>query len=116
MLPQSTALPVIKLQLWRRDILTGVMELNDDLKIMRADPTVGLIVGMPSTHLLKQPLHKCVRCFVLCASCTNACDPVIACTSSSSHVGPCAHVLAVCGITILGCLRLWLRRCHLVPA
>ena len=61
MLPQSTALPVIKLQLWRRDILTGVFELRDDMRIIKADQSTGLILGVPHTLLMKQPLHRCTR-------------------------------------------------------
>ncbi|GLI61938.1 hypothetical protein VaNZ11_004468 [Volvox africanus] len=48
----------IRVTLWRRDLLTGVVELDEDLVIRRASPITGLIVGMPSTSMLKKPLQR----------------------------------------------------------
>jgi len=50
--------PRVRLHLWRRDMLTGSVELDRKLHIRRADPMMGLIVGLPSSALIKQPLHK----------------------------------------------------------
>ncbi|GFR45040.1 hypothetical protein Agub_g6410 [Astrephomene gubernaculifera] len=48
----------IKLTLWRRDLLTGVVELDENMLIRRASPLTGLIVGIPSASMLKKPLHR----------------------------------------------------------
>ncbi|GLI62827.1 hypothetical protein VaNZ11_005578, partial [Volvox africanus] len=47
-----------KIVLWRRDLLTGVMELDPRLVIRRADVSTGLIVGLPPSILLRTPLHR----------------------------------------------------------
>ncbi|GLI70439.1 hypothetical protein VaNZ11_015349 [Volvox africanus] len=48
----------IKLTLWRRDLLTGLVELDEQLVIRKASPLTGLIVGLPSTAMLKKPMQK----------------------------------------------------------
>lgn len=48
----------IRVTLWRRDMLTGVVELDEDLVVRRASPMTGLIVGVPSTAMLKKPLQR----------------------------------------------------------
>ncbi|EFJ45814.1 hypothetical protein VOLCADRAFT_93917 [Volvox carteri f. nagariensis] len=47
-----------KIILWRRDLLTGVVELDHRLVIRKADVSTGLIVGLPPTTLLRTPLHS----------------------------------------------------------
>ncbi|GLI66740.1 hypothetical protein VaNZ11_010687 [Volvox africanus] len=44
--------------LWRRDVLTGVVELDDQLIVRRADVSTGLIVGLPPPSLQRMPLHR----------------------------------------------------------
>ncbi|GLC73343.1 hypothetical protein PLESTF_001365300 [Pleodorina starrii] len=48
----------IRVTLWRRDLLTGVVELDEELTVRRASPMTGLITGIPSTAMLKKPLQK----------------------------------------------------------
>ncbi|EFJ46271.1 hypothetical protein VOLCADRAFT_93382 [Volvox carteri f. nagariensis] len=48
----------IKLTLWRRDLLTGMVELDEQLQIRKASYMTGLMVGLPSTAMLRKPLHK----------------------------------------------------------
>ncbi len=50
----------IRLTLWRRDLLTGVLELDERLVVRRASPLTGLIVGVPATSMMKRPLQKWV--------------------------------------------------------
>ena len=57
---QVDSVPVVRLQLWRRDLLTGTIEMSDKLRVLRADPSVGLIMGVPHSMLVKQMLHRCV--------------------------------------------------------
>ncbi|KAG2497251.1 hypothetical protein HYH03_004835 [Edaphochlamys debaryana] len=47
----------IRVTLWRRDLLTGVVELDENLVIRKANPMTGLIVGMPSSAMSKKPLQ-----------------------------------------------------------
>lgn len=48
----------VRLHLWRRDALTGALELDERLRIKKADMVMGLVVGLPAASLLKQPLHR----------------------------------------------------------
>ncbi|GFR49782.1 hypothetical protein Agub_g11721 [Astrephomene gubernaculifera] len=47
----------IRLVLWRRDLLTGLLELDSQLNIRRADVQTGLILGVSPTVLARQSLH-----------------------------------------------------------
>eukprot|EP00198_Chlamydomonas_reinhardtii_P012864 XP_001702201.1 sensory protein [Chlamydomonas reinhardtii] len=44
---------------WRRDLLCGVVELDEALVVRRADMDTGLIVGLPPASLGRMPLHRC---------------------------------------------------------
>ncbi|EFJ45817.1 hypothetical protein VOLCADRAFT_93925 [Volvox carteri f. nagariensis] len=44
--------------LWRRDILTGTVELDEQLVVRKADISTGLIVGLPPSSLPKMPLSR----------------------------------------------------------
>ncbi len=48
----------VKITLWRRDLLTGVVELDEDLVVRRASPLTGLITGFPTTAMLRKPLSR----------------------------------------------------------
>ncbi len=43
---------------WRRDLLTGVVELDERLVVRRGDVTTGLIVGLPASALPRTPLYR----------------------------------------------------------
>lgn len=49
---------VVKLHLWRRDMLCGSVELDSNLTIRKADHSAGLILGVPPGLLPKHPLHR----------------------------------------------------------
>ncbi|GIL48962.1 hypothetical protein Vafri_5459 [Volvox africanus] len=57
-LPVDLTRNLTKIVLWRRDLLTGVIELDPRLVIRRADVNTGLIVGLPPSTLLRTPLHR----------------------------------------------------------
>ncbi|KAG2432252.1 hypothetical protein HXX76_009170 [Chlamydomonas incerta] len=48
----------VKLTLWRRDLLTGVVELDEGLVVRKASPMTGLIVGLPASAMIKKPIQK----------------------------------------------------------
>lgn len=48
----------VKLTLWRRDLLTGVVELDEGLVVRKASPMTGLIVGVPASAMNKKPIQK----------------------------------------------------------
>ena len=48
----------IKVTLWRRDLLSGVVELDEGLVIRKASYMTGLIVGMPAAALTKKPIQR----------------------------------------------------------
>ncbi|KAG2443480.1 hypothetical protein HXX76_001833 [Chlamydomonas incerta] len=48
----------IKVTLWRRDLLSGVVELDERLIIRKASYMTGLIVGMPASYMTKKPLQR----------------------------------------------------------
>ncbi|KAG2446966.1 hypothetical protein HYH02_008120 [Chlamydomonas schloesseri] len=48
----------VKLTLWRRDLLTGVLEMDEGLVVRKASYMTGLIVGMPATAMIKKPIQK----------------------------------------------------------
>ncbi|EFJ48000.1 hypothetical protein VOLCADRAFT_91579 [Volvox carteri f. nagariensis] len=48
----------IQVTLWRRDLLSGVLELDDELIIRRASPLAGLITGLPTFAMLRRPLSQ----------------------------------------------------------
>lgn len=50
--------PRVRVTLWRRDRLSSVLELDEDLIIQRASPLTGLITGLPTTAMLRKPLSK----------------------------------------------------------
>ncbi len=50
----------VRVVLWRRDLLTGVLELDERLVVRRASAMTGLIVGLPASALLKKPLTRWV--------------------------------------------------------
>ncbi|KAG2443479.1 hypothetical protein HXX76_001832 [Chlamydomonas incerta] len=48
----------VKVTLWRRDLLSGVVELDERLIIRKASYMTGLIVGMPSNYMVKKPIQR----------------------------------------------------------
>ncbi|KAG2482499.1 hypothetical protein HYH03_018574 [Edaphochlamys debaryana] len=48
----------IRLTLWRRDLMAGVVELDEDLVIRKASFLTGLITGVPASFMHKKPLSK----------------------------------------------------------
>ncbi|KAG2486667.1 hypothetical protein HYH03_014722 [Edaphochlamys debaryana] len=48
----------IKVTLWRRDLMAGVVELDEDLVIRKASFLTGLITGLPPSYMQKKPLSK----------------------------------------------------------
>ncbi len=48
----------IRVVLWRRDLLTGVLELDENMVIRKASASTGLICGLPATALLRKPMSK----------------------------------------------------------
>lgn len=50
--------PRVKLILWKRELLVGTMELDASLRIRRAGPMAGLIMGRPPSALIKQPMYR----------------------------------------------------------
>ncbi|GLC57759.1 hypothetical protein PLESTB_001261700 [Pleodorina starrii] len=54
----DTVTTVTRIVLWRRDLLTGVVELDSKLVVRKADVNTGLIVGLPPSTLLRTPLHR----------------------------------------------------------
>ncbi|EFJ47903.1 hypothetical protein VOLCADRAFT_104960 [Volvox carteri f. nagariensis] len=50
--------PRVRVTLWRRDRLTSVLELDEELIIRRASPLTGLITGLPTSAMLRKPLSR----------------------------------------------------------
>ncbi|KAG2486663.1 hypothetical protein HYH03_014719 [Edaphochlamys debaryana] len=48
----------VRLTLWRRDLMAGVVELDEDLVIRKASFLTGLITGVPSSFMHKKPLSS----------------------------------------------------------
>ncbi len=48
----------IRVVLWRRDLLTGVVEMDEKMVIRRASVQTGLITGVPAAAMAKKPLSK----------------------------------------------------------
>ncbi|KAG2443454.1 hypothetical protein HXX76_001811 [Chlamydomonas incerta] len=48
----------VKVTLWRRDLLSGVVELDEGLVIRKASYMTGLIVGMPAAAMTKKPIQR----------------------------------------------------------
>ncbi|GIL67639.1 hypothetical protein Vafri_20979 [Volvox africanus] len=48
----------VRVVLWRRDLLSGVVELDEDLTVRKASATTGLIFGLPAAFMRKKPLGK----------------------------------------------------------
>ncbi|PNW79942.1 hypothetical protein CHLRE_08g373200v5 [Chlamydomonas reinhardtii] len=46
----------VRLTLWRRDVLSGVVELDEALTLRRVSPLLGLITGVPSSVMMRKPL------------------------------------------------------------
>ncbi|PNW76743.1 hypothetical protein CHLRE_11g469500v5 [Chlamydomonas reinhardtii] len=55
---EATTVTRVKLTLWRRDLLTGVVELDEGLVVRKASPMTGLIVGVPASAMNKKPIQK----------------------------------------------------------
>ncbi|KAG2486668.1 hypothetical protein HYH03_014723 [Edaphochlamys debaryana] len=55
---EDTAGTRIKVTLWRRDLMAGMVELDEDLVIRKASFLTGLITGVPSSFMHKKPLSK----------------------------------------------------------
>lgn len=53
--------PKVQLTLWRRDLLVGTMELDTNLRIRRAGAMAGLVMGQPSSVMMKQSLYKFLK-------------------------------------------------------
>ncbi|KAG2434419.1 hypothetical protein HYH02_012249 [Chlamydomonas schloesseri] len=49
---------LVTVTLWRRDLLTGVVELDERLVVRRASPMTGLIVGLPASAMMRKPIQK----------------------------------------------------------
>lgn len=52
----------MKVSLWRPDMLTGVIELRDDLTIARADTSAGLVLGWPLPRMHGRELTRFLHC------------------------------------------------------
>ncbi|PNH07141.1 Tiny macrocysts protein B, partial [Tetrabaena socialis] len=48
-------------RLWRPELLSGVMELNNKMVVTKADPVAGLIFGTPAHALSQQPLSRFLK-------------------------------------------------------
>ncbi|KAG2450421.1 hypothetical protein HYH02_004923 [Chlamydomonas schloesseri] len=48
----------LRVTLWRRDLLAGVVEMDDSMVIKKANIMAGLIVGLPASILGRKPLQK----------------------------------------------------------
>nr|ACF39778.1 PAS domain sensory protein FXL1 [Chlamydomonas reinhardtii] len=48
----------IRVTLWRRDLLSGVVELDEGLVVRKASYMTGLIVGWPANYMIKKPLQR----------------------------------------------------------
>ncbi|KXZ48850.1 hypothetical protein GPECTOR_25g435 [Gonium pectorale] len=48
----------ILITLWRRDLLAGVVELDEELTIRKANPLTALITGLPVSAMLRKPLGR----------------------------------------------------------
>lgn len=79
----ETSYNVVKLVLWRRDLLSGTLELDEALRVRKASTMIGLIMGYPSTAILRQPLAKRV---LQTASCQH---PALGCCAATRHTGKC---------------------------
>ncbi|GLI60701.1 hypothetical protein VaNZ11_002794 [Volvox africanus] len=53
--------PRVRITLWRRDRLSSVLELDEELVIRRASPLTGLITGLPTTAMLRKALGRFVN-------------------------------------------------------
>mmetsp|Transcript_27632 Transcript_27632/g.60501 ORF Transcript_27632/g.60501 Transcript_27632/m.60501 type:complete len:2143 (+) Transcript_27632:192-6620(+) len=49
---------VVQIALWRRDLMTGLVEVDDQLRVHKADAVSGLIMGTPHSAMLRTPLSK----------------------------------------------------------
>ncbi|PNW79070.1 hypothetical protein CHLRE_09g399663v5 [Chlamydomonas reinhardtii] len=49
---------LVAVTLWRRDLLSGVVELDEGLVVRRASPMTGLIVGVPAGAMMRKPIQK----------------------------------------------------------
>ena len=56
----SDATPVLQLQLYRADVLTSVAEVDQNLKVIRLEPEVGLIFGKPVKTMMNRSINKYV--------------------------------------------------------
>ncbi|GFR46157.1 hypothetical protein Agub_g7684 [Astrephomene gubernaculifera] len=56
--PSTSGGSRLHITLWRRDLLSGVLELDEDLVVRRASPLAGLITGLPTSALLRKPLSR----------------------------------------------------------
>ncbi|GIM12312.1 hypothetical protein Vretimale_15676, partial [Volvox reticuliferus] len=48
----------VRVVLWRRDLLSGVVELDEELTVRKANTSTGLIFGLPAAFMHKKPLGK----------------------------------------------------------
>ncbi|GIM04910.1 hypothetical protein Vretimale_9369 [Volvox reticuliferus] len=53
--------PRVRITLWRRDRLSSVLELDEELVIRRASPLTGLITGLPTTAMLRTAFGRFVN-------------------------------------------------------
>eukprot|EP00198_Chlamydomonas_reinhardtii_P011170 XP_001700507.1 predicted protein [Chlamydomonas reinhardtii] len=49
------------IRLWRPELLTGVIELNERMTVLKADPVAGLIFGIPASSMSQQPLTRFLK-------------------------------------------------------
>ncbi|KAG2422329.1 hypothetical protein HXX76_016114 [Chlamydomonas incerta] len=49
------------IRLWRPELLTGVIELNERMTVLKADPVAGLIFGIPASSMCQQPLTRFLK-------------------------------------------------------
>ncbi|KXZ46877.1 hypothetical protein GPECTOR_40g611 [Gonium pectorale] len=55
----ATGAPILmRVTLWRRDLLSGVVELDEGLVVRRASLMTGLIVGLPAGAMQRKPLAR----------------------------------------------------------
>ncbi|GLI68263.1 hypothetical protein VaNZ11_012618, partial [Volvox africanus] len=48
-------------KLWRPELLSGVLELNEKMVVVKADSAAGLIFGVPSYTMSQQPLSRFLK-------------------------------------------------------
>ncbi|KAG2487340.1 hypothetical protein HYH03_014056 [Edaphochlamys debaryana] len=56
--PDDAASNRLRISLWRRDLLGGMVEIDEDLVVHKASPPTGFITGVPPSAMIKKSLHR----------------------------------------------------------